>query len=264
MRYEVLGPLRVNDGGEFSFISARKIETVLAVLLIRADQVVAPEELMAEIWADRPPRRATAGLHVYISQLRKFLQRPDQDGNRIVTRPAGYLLNKGGDDIDFHDLLRLADQGRAALRDGRREDAAALLEEALGLWHGPVLGDLRGGSGDVRCGPIVEGFTAWMAELRLECLELLADTQLELGRHRELVGRLYSLTAENPLRESFYRQLMLALYRSERQADALKVYHSARDTLRDELGLEPCRALRELQQAILLDDRELDLLAVSS
>jgi DNA-binding SARP family transcriptional activator len=100
-----------------------------------------------------------------------------------------------------------------------------------------------------------------MMESRLECIEMLTDVLLELGRHRELVGHLYTLTAENPFRESFYRQLMLALYRSERQGDALKVYQMARTVLNDELGLEPCEALRELQQAILTGDQRLELYA---
>src|SRR6185503_18952705 len=125
-----------------------------------------------------------------------------------------------------------------------------------GLWRGPALGDLR-------AGPIVEGFVTWLAEARLECLEMLADSHLELGRHRELVGRLYSLTAEHPLREAFYRQLMLALYRSERQADALKVYQMARKTLNEELGLEPCRSVQDLQRAILTADDQLDLYAAA-
>jgi DNA-binding SARP family transcriptional activator len=119
------------------------------------------------------------------------------------------------------------------------------------MWRGPVLGDLSHG-------PIVESFVTWLSETRLECTEMLIDAQLELGRHRKIVGRLYSLTAEHPLRESFSRQLMLALYRSERQADALDVYRSVRRTIHDELGLEPCRALQELQQSILTADYELE------
>jgi DNA-binding SARP family transcriptional activator len=257
VRYEILGPLRVIDGNDCSFLTARKIETVLAVLLIRSDQAVVPDQLMTEIWADRPPRRATAGLHVYISQLRKFLHRPDQAGNPVITQPPGYLLRKGSDEIDFHEFLQLMNQGRTHMKERRYAEASTCLETALTLWHGPVLGDLRNG-------PIVDGFVTWMMESRMECLEMLADAHLRVGRHRELVGRLYSLTAENPLREAFYRQLMLALYRSERQADALKVYQSARATLNDELGLEPCKALRDLHQAILAEDYDqLDLRAIS-
>ncbi|QXJ26128.1 AfsR/SARP family transcriptional regulator [Actinomadura graeca] len=256
MRYEVLGPLRVVDGDGCAAISARKIETVLTVLLIRSDQVVALDQLITEIWGDAPPRRAMAGLHVYISQVRKFLNRPWHAESPVVTRPPGYLLRKGPDDIDFHLFFDAVGRGRALMREGLHEEAADALEDALGMWRGPVLGDLRSG-------PIIEGFVTWMTESRLECLELLADAHLRLGRHREVIGRLYSLVTENPLRESYYHQLMLALYRSDRQADALKVYQSARSTLREELGLEPCRALRDLQRAILTADERLDLLAAS-
>lgn len=255
MRYEILGPLRVADGNVHSFISARKIETVLALLLIRSDQVVLPEQLIAELWGGRPPRRAAAGLHVYISQLRKFLHRPSRPDSPVITKPSGYLLRPGSDELDFQLFLRWVDDGRVHFRDRRWEEAIFCLEKGLELWRGQVLGDIRG--------PIIDGFVAWLTEVRMECLEMLVEAQLQMGRHRELVGRLYSLTAENPLREAFYRQLMLALYRSERQADALKAYQTARRTLIAELGLEPCRALRELQQAILADDGRLELVAVS-
>lgn len=244
MRYEILGPLRVMDDGASSEISARKIETVLAVLLIRADRVVAFEALMTELWGDELPRRATAGLHVYISQLRKFLHRDHRADNPVVTQPPGYLLRLGNDDLDLNIFLRLMEEGRRLARGQLHEEACARLEAALDLWRGPVLGDIRNG-------PIVDGFGTWLTETRLECLELLAESQLRLGRHREMIGRMYSLVAENPLREAFYRQLMLALYRSERQGDALNVYQSARRTLNDELGVEPCQSLRDLQRDIL-------------
>jgi SARP family transcriptional regulator, regulator of embCAB operon len=255
VRYQLLGPLRLVDGDDCSYISAPKIETVLAVLLIRSDQAVAPTQLITEIWGETPPRRATAGLHVYISQLRKFLDRPDREQSPVVTKSPGYLLAKGSDEVDFHIFLQQVNQGRAHVREEHHEEAAACFENALAIWRGPVLSDVRNG-------PIVDGFVAWLTEARLECLEMLAESHLALGRHRELVGLLYSLTAENPLREAFYRLLMLALYRSERQADALQVYQSARRILSDELGLEPCRALQDLQRAILVADHRLDACAV--
>jgi DNA-binding SARP family transcriptional activator len=256
MRYEILGPLRVVDENGTSFVSARKIETVLAALVIRSDQVVAFDQLMAEIWGDQLPRRATAALHVYISELRKFLRRPGRRENPVVTIAPGYLLRKGSDEIDFHQFLRLVDHGRTKLRECHYEEASAVFEEALGLWRGRPLDDLGAST-------IIGSFVTWLTELRLECLEMLADSNLKLGRHREIVGHLYSLTTENPFREAFYRQLMLALYRSDRQADALQVYHSVRKTLNEELGLEPCRALRDLQRAILADDGQLDPRAAS-
>jgi DNA-binding SARP family transcriptional activator len=252
VKYELLGPLRVvREDGDIATIGAQKIETLLAVLLIRADQVVATDQLMTEIWNDRVPRRATAGIHVYVSQLRKFLSRCGAPGSPVVTRPPGYVLYSGDGELDHRSFLDLVDWGRDHAREGRHDQAAKCFENALAMWRGPVLGDLSHG-------PIVEGFVTWLTETRLECTEMLIDAQLELGRHRELVGRLYSLTAEHPLRESFARQLMLALYRSERQADALEVYRSVRQTIREELGLEPCRALQELQRGILTADYELE------
>lgn len=252
MRYEILGPIRVVDETGISSMRARKIEILLAVLLIRADHLVTTDQLRNEIWGERAPRRADAGLHVYISQLRKFLSRPGRSESAIATWSSGYMLRIGSDEFDLHSFQQLVAEGRDYARKGLLEEALACLEQALSLWRGQVLDD-------VRVGPILEGFMTWLTELRMECIETLIDSQLELGRHREIIGRLYSLTSEHPLREAFYRQLMLALYRSDRQADALKVYMSARTTLRDELGLEPCRALRDLHRAILIADGELDL-----
>jgi SARP family transcriptional regulator, regulator of embCAB operon len=250
MRYELLGPLRVVDGGASSFISARKIEMVFTALLVRADHVVTRDQLIVEVWGDRPPRRATAGLHVYISELRKFLSR-DPFEDRILTRPSGYLLDKGRDQIDVDDFLELVRIGRGHAQSHDLEAAADAYERGLALWRGTVLGDPSPG-------PIVDSFATWITESRTDCIELLNDVQLQLGRHRELVGRLFSLIAEYPLRETFYRQLMLALYRSERKAEALRVYQGARTILRGELGLEPCRGLQEIQRAILVaDDRAL-------
>lgn len=252
MKYEILGPLRVVEGGRASFMSTPKTEQLLAILLIRADQVVAIDQLITELWGDRAPRRAMAGLYVYISQLRKFLLAAGHTDSPIITRPAGYLLRLGNDELDVHTFSSLMDAGRQYAKAGNYSDAAECFERALTLWRGPVLSALSNG-------PIGYGFVAWLTEAKLECTEKLVDAQLHLGRHREMVGRLYSLTAEHPLREVFYCQLMLALYRSDRQADALAVYQRARQTLHVELGLKPCRALQDLQRAILIADDRLHL-----
>ncbi|GAA3566811.1 hypothetical protein GCM10022419_054360 [Nonomuraea rosea] len=258
MRYEILGPLRVVDGGASSFISARKVETLLATLLIRSDQVVSIEQLETELWGDKTPRRAIAALHVYISQLRKFLAREGSPDSAVVTRPPGYLLRMGDAELDFQIFERYVQLGRAHVRRHDHEQAVTCFEDALALWRGPALEDLR-------TGPIIEGFVIWLNEVRMECIEMLIDSQMELGRHRELIGRLYALVMEYPLRETFYRQLMLALYRAERQGDALQVYQRARATLTKELGLEPCKALQELHSSILLaDDRLMDMCAYES
>jgi DNA-binding SARP family transcriptional activator len=208
---------------------------------------------MAEVWDDKPPRRATAAMHVYVSHLRKFLARPDRSESPIVTRPGGYLLHIGPDEFDLYDFQQLLQRGRTDVRAGRLRDAVEHFDAALRTWRGAAVADLRDSA-------LVQGFVTWLDEMYLECLEARIESQLSLGRHRELVGELYSLTAEYPLHETFHSQLMLALYRSDRQADALRVYRDVRGVLQSELGLEPGRVLRELQGAILAADSRLDLL----
>ncbi|POM22533.1 Transcriptional regulatory protein EmbR [Actinomadura rubteroloni] len=252
MRYEILGPLRVVDGDDVLTISAHKMEVLLATLLIRSGQVVSLDQLITEIWNHDPPKRATAALYVYISQLRKLLSGGGRATSPIRTRTPGYQLCPGGDELDLEQFQDLVNAGRQATRAGRHEQAVAAYREALGLWRGPVLSELRDG-------PIVTGFVSWLEEVRLECSEKLVESSLALGWHREVIGFLYAQVTEHPLHEAFYRQLMQALYRSERRADALNVYQLARTTLREQLGLEPGRALRETQQSILVADERLDV-----
>jgi DNA-binding SARP family transcriptional activator len=146
----------------------------------------------------------------------------------------------------------LFERGRLDAKAGRHEQASESFAAALGLWRGPALGNLRDG-------PMLGAFATWVEEARLQCLELMIESNLALGLHREMIGQLYSLAGEHPLRETFYGQLMLALYRAERQADALAAYRSARETLHDQLGTEPGRALSAMQRAILRTDNRLDL-----
>ncbi|MFJ9697873.1 BTAD domain-containing putative transcriptional regulator [Kitasatospora sp. NPDC101183] len=255
MRYEILGSLQIKPephDRQPPALNARNMQVALATLLVRADEVVSVQQLSHEIWGDRPPKRYLAAIHVYISQLRKLLARDGAPGNPIATRSPGYCLQLGEDLLDVREFQRLGDEGRAALRRGRPDQAAAAFGAALGLWRGPALGDLR-------AGPILDGFLAWVEQARLSCVDQHVEAGLALGRHQELVGRLYSLTSEHPLHEGFRRQLMIALYRSERQADALRVYGSTRHTLNSELGIEPGPALQNVHRAILLSDRSLDL-----
>ncbi|WP_435112227.1 AfsR/SARP family transcriptional regulator [Nocardiopsis synnemataformans] len=249
MRYELLGSLRLNDDGALSVLDSRKVETLLAALLIRSDQVVTSEQLITELWGNRLPNRATAGLHVYVSQLRKSLRSPERPDSPVVTRSPGYLLRLGGDETDVDVFNELTARGRAHVGAELHEKALEAFERALALWRGPALSEFGNG-------PIIDGFVAQITEARLECSEELIATYLRLGRHREVVGRLFALISEHPLRETFHRQLMLALYRSERQAEALHVYHMARKRLHDEMGLEPGQALQDLQHAILTADTE--------
>ena len=252
MRYEIMGPLCVGDDTGKHSIGARKIQVFLTVLLVRADHIVSVDQLMEEIWGEHPPRRASAGIHVYVSQIRKFLHRPDRAESPLVTMAPGYLLRLGSDELDYRRFGQLVKRGREHAREKRHEPAAADFEAALALWRGPLLADML-------CGPILEGFRTWLDEARLECVDMLIESQLLLGRHRELVSDLYQLTAEYPLREALHCHLMLALYRCGRRADALQVYHSARKTLNEMLGLEPCQDLQTLQRAILTSDHWLNL-----
>ncbi|SDG94398.1 DNA-binding transcriptional activator of the SARP family [Sinosporangium album] len=252
MKYEVLGSLRVVKDGRALTVTAPKMEIVLATMLIRADHVVSIEQLITEIWGSSPPRRATAALYVYVSQLRKLLTGSGGEKGPILTRAPGYVLRTSVDELDLHVFQRLIAEGREHKRHWRYDEARVAFEKALALWRGRTLSNLREG-------PIITGFVHWLEEVRLECNEMLVEVNLRLGRHRELVSVLHGLVREYPLHEQFYRQLMLALYRSERRADALAVYQSARATLNRELGLEPGWQLGEMQQSILAADAMLDL-----
>jgi DNA-binding SARP family transcriptional activator len=247
LKYEVLGPLRITGPAGTSSLTSRKAETLLGLLLIRAEQLVTMEQLIGEIWGDFPPGRAVASVHVYISQLRKLLRRTGAAGDPILTQPSGYLLRIKGDHLDVHAFANQSRLGRAYAKEHRYEHAATSFNAALALWRGPLLGGTASG-------PVIGGYATWLDETRAECLERLIDVELVLGRHREAVGRLYSLAAEYPTREVFHRQLMLALYRCGRQADALKAFQTVRSTLNDELGLEPGIELQKIQVAILKAD----------
>jgi SARP family transcriptional regulator, regulator of embCAB operon len=247
LRYEVLGPLRVVGPSGPRYLSARKQELLLAALLARSGQVVTMEQLSTELWSGRAPCRATSSLHVYVSQVRKFLNQPRQTANPIVTLTPGYLIDIGSDQFDALQFRQGFEKGLTQALIGEHDKAASSFEGALGLWRGPVLDDMRDG-------PIVNEFAAAQEELRVECSEMLVEAYLRLGRYRDMIRHLRRLIAENPLREAFYQYLMLALYRTDRRAEALEIYHVARRRLRDDLGLDPCRSLRELQYIIQVDN----------
>lgn len=247
VRYELLGQLRVVDvKGSYS-LSSQRMEVLLATLVIMPGRVVSMDQLITEIWPSDPPRRAVASLHVYVSQLRKFLARLG-GSNPIVTRAPGYLFQPDDAETDLDDFQDLVTEGREHIRHDRHVAAVTCLQSALRLWRGTPFSDLREGS-------IIRSFGEWLDQVRLECVKMLIASSLQLGRHGEVSPFLYSLVAEHPLHETFYHQLMTALYHSGRRAEALKVYQMARNTLRDELGLEPCLALRELQHSILTAEK---------
>jgi predicted ATPase/DNA-binding SARP family transcriptional activator len=232
MDFRILGPLEVSSGEGPLDLGGRKHRALLALLLLNANRVVPVDSLVAALWDDEPPDSARKALQVYVSQVRKTIGK-----DRIATRPPGYLLHVERDELDLERFERLRAEGE--------------LDEALALWRGPPLSDFA----DDR---FAQGERARLDELRLATLEERIERDLAAGRHRDLIGELDALSAEHPLRERLRAQQMLALYRSDRQADALDVYQHARAALVDELGIEPGAALRDLQQAILNQDPALD------
>lgn len=244
MRYEVLGPVRLTDGGSEFRLSSRKAAVVLATLATQAGTVVPTGKLFGELWDGSLPGRPSASVYVYISALRKFLGRPWNAASRIITRNPGYLLEPGSDQFDYILFQEAVHRGKQHLDAGRPAAAGGAFRAALDLWRGVPLGGLSGG-------PMLAAWASLMEESRLECVELFAEAELASGRHNEVVNELYPLVAKYPLREAFSQLLMIALYRSCRATEALGVYRRARDVLRQDFGIEPGRGLRDLRAAIL-------------
>src|SRR5207248_4180864 len=207
------------------------------------------ERLIDELWGESPPPTAKKAVNVYVSQLRKALTRNGRDP--IATEDGGHRISVGADELDVLHLRRLLASARESVSKGELEHAAERFREALALWRGPTLAGLQLES---RGGDEV----AQLDELRLAALMDRIDCDLALGRHEQVLGELNLLVREHPLRERLRAQQMLALYRADRQADALDVYAEARQTLVDDLGIEPCEALQRLQQAILRHDPSLE------
>lgn len=245
----LLGPFqaRIDDGPPVALGGARQ-KALLAVLALRPNEVVSTDRLIDELWPDQPPARAVHTVQVFVSRLRAAL---GDAGGRLVTRPPGYVLELGAEELDSERCERLYDRGRSALRAGDPGGAAALLESAVELWRGPPLADFT-------YEPFAQAAIARLQELRLSCREELIEAALALGRHAEVVSELEGLIREEPLRERPRGQLMLALYRCGRQAEALEAFQQARRMLVDELGLDPSPALQELEQRILRQDPSLE------
>ncbi len=245
MDFRILGPLEVADGDSLMALPGAKQRALLAILLLRVNEVVSADRLIDDLWGERSPDSGRTALQVRISQLRKAL---GPAGQVLITRPAGYILKLDPHQLDLHRFERLVEEADPA----GAAAAAVKLREALALWRGPPLADLAYES-------FAQAAIARLEELRLGVLEKRIEADLALGRHADLVAELEAFATEHPLRERVRAQLMLALYRCGRQADALTVYQAARRTLVEELGIEPSPPLRELQQAILRQDPSLEL-----
>lgn len=242
MKYRLLGPLEVRGRDGTLPLGGAKQRAVLALLLLSANRVVSREELIDELWGDQMPETAVTTLQVYVSRLRKLL--PE---GVLLTRPPGYLLSIGPDELD---LLRFGSLVAEA-RHASVEHASELLREALELWRGPALAEFAGE-------PFARVEAGRLEGLRLAALEERIEADLALGKHADLIGELEVLIAEHPHRERLRAQVIVALYRSSRQADALAAYRDARSAL-DELGIEPGSKLRELERQMLTQDASLDL-----
>jgi len=250
MEFRVLGPLEVTADGQSLRLAGVRTRAVFAMLLMQANQVVSSDRLLEELWPGQPTDKATDSLQVRLSELRRAL-RLAGEADRLVTRPPGYLLRVAAGELDALRFEQLAAEGDAALAAGDAATAAVRLDEALALWRGPAMA----GFDTV---PSARAEAGRLEEQRLAALESRAEALLACGRHRDLIAELETLTMAQPLRERFWYQRMLALYRAGRQADALRTYRELRGILVAELAIEPGPELRELHGRILRQDPALD------
>ena len=251
MEFSILGPLDVRAGGQTISTGASKEWALLTLLLLNADRVVPVDRLVDELWGEQVPGSAQKMVQIFVSQLRKQLP-----AGVIQTQAPGYRLALGEQLLDLRQFEQLAADGREALRRGDAPQAAETLREALALWRGTALAEFSE--------PFAEVEGARLAEQQLACLEDRIDADLALGRQHELVAELDALVRRHPLRERPRSQLMLALYRAGRHAEALDAYHSFRRLLDEELGIEPSEALKELERRILRQDASLALPTASA
>ena len=247
MEFRLLGPLEVVSEGPPPNLGSPKQRALLALLLLNANEVVSRDRLIEALWGESAPSTAAHAIDVYVSRLRKALAQREDAAPRLHTRSPGYVLEVAPDAFDVEQFERLRAEGARALEERQLEVAAGKLREALALWRGPALVDFA-------YEPFAQDEIARLEELRLATLERRIEADLALARQAELVPELEALVAAHPLRERLRAQLMLALYRVGRQADALAVYRETRRLLQAELGLEPAPFLRDIEAAILRQD----------
>lgn len=254
MEFRVLGPLEVVVEGRTFALGGAKQRALLAILVLDANRIVSTDRLIDDLWGEEAADGAAHTLQVYVSQLRKALRTegsPSPDA-LLVRQGTGYVLRVEPGAVDLQHFERIAGEGRRALGAGDPERASEILREALGLWRGPPLPEF---AHEAFAQPAI----ARIEDLWLSVVEDRIEADLALGGHAELVGELQTLVIEHPLRERLRGYLMLALYRSARQAEALHVYRDARQLLADELGIDPSPDLQRLERAILEQDPELEV-----
>jgi len=254
MQFGILGPLEVSDEGRRVEIGGHKQRALLVSLLLHANEVVSLDRLIDELWGETPPPTAAKTLQAQVSRLRRALNGDEDPAAHMLgpleTRGHGYLLKIEPGQVDADRFQGMLEEARRTRADGKPEEAAEELRQALALWRGPALADFA-------YEPFAQTEIARLDELQLTALEERLEADLALGRHTELIGEMEALVARHPLRERLRGQLMLALYRSDRQAEALHVYQEFRLALAEELGLEPSQGLQRLERQILEQDAEL-------
>jgi YVTN family beta-propeller protein len=245
VEFRILGPLEVRDDGREVSIRGRKLQSLLALLLLHRGEVVSRDRLIDDLWGEEPPATAAKTLQVHVSRLRREL------GDAVVSHGGGYLIRVEPGQLDLERFERLVAEGRRALAEGQPEHGSERLREALELWRGPPLPELADE-------PFARAQIGRLEDARLDAIEERVDAELSLGRHAEAIQQLEPVVARHPYRERLHELLMLALYRAGRQADALAAYRDARRVLVDELGVEPGKRLRDLHSAILAQDPALE------
>jgi DNA-binding SARP family transcriptional activator len=254
VEFRILGPLEVLHEGVPVALGGARQRAVLTILLLHVNRTLSAHRLIKELWADQPPISATSTLHGYVSHLRRVLEPERQrraTSTVLVSRASGYELRVPPNRLDSHRFERLVIEGRRALEADEPSRAREALRAGLDLWRGPALADFAEQA-------FAQPAITQLEELRLVALETRIDADLALGRHAELIGELDALVADHPLRERLWGQLMLAMYRSGRQAEALGAYRQTRALLADELGIDPGGVLQDLERAILRQAPALD------
>lgn len=258
MEIQILGPLVLSHGGRVSTPTAPKPRSVLGLLLLNHDKAVPVSSLIQDLWGASPPASALTTLQTYILQVRKCLRGlldiplSEVAERVLVTVPSGYQLSTCGVDFDLRSFDQLASTGRRALAAGDNVNAAALLSRACTFWRGPVLAD-------VRAGAVAEPQLKALEQVRLNTLEQSIEARMRLGQHQDVLAELTLLLGEHGLNENLCALLMVALHRSGQRREALAVFHRLRQSMIEELGLEPGKRLQGLHQAILTDDEALEV-----
>jgi DNA-binding SARP family transcriptional activator len=247
LEFNILGDMEVLGGGRDLAPSAPRVKVVLALLALNANRVVSTDALSEELWDERPPRSAATTMQTYVYRIRQMLECAARDGEHgcdIVTRAPGYMMRVRGSQVDAAVFLGKVEEGRSLWKQDHADEAVLRLGQALELWRGPVLAD-------VRIGPQLRIHAAHLSEVRLRALELRIQADARLGRHHELIPELRSLVAEHRLNEWLHAQLIDSLRSVGRRAEALQAYQDLRRVLKTELGLEPTPEVQRLQTEVL-------------